>query len=98
MVATEVKDLAGQTATAAMEIRQLVEAIQSDSSEAASAIANITGVINEIHSVQGVIAAAVEEQAVTTNEVNRSVQEAAMGTGGIADATSELARLLAEVK
>lgn len=97
VVATEVKDLAGQTATAAMEIRQLVEAIQSDSSEAASAIANITGVINEIYSVQGVIAAAVEEQAVTTNEVNRSVQEAAMGTGGIADATSELARLLADV-
>ena len=41
-------------------------------------------VIGEINDFQATIAAAVEEQTATTNEMNRNVAEAAGGTQGIA--------------
>jgi methyl-accepting chemotaxis protein len=84
VVANEVKDLAAETAKATDEIGRLIEAIQRDSSGAATAITEVGEVINTIYEIQLTIAAAVEEQTATTNEISRSVTEAARGTGGIA--------------
>ena len=55
------------------------------------AISRISTVIAEINDFQATIAAAVEEQTATTNEMNRNVAEAANGTQGIAAAISGLA-------
>jgi methyl-accepting chemotaxis protein len=91
VVASEVKELAQETARATEDISQRVEAIQADTSGAVEAISRISTVIGEINDFQATIAASVEEQTATTNEMNRNVAEAAHGTQGIAAAISGLA-------
>ncbi|MGY2126885.1 methyl-accepting chemotaxis protein [Blastococcus sp. SYSU DS0617] len=91
VVASEVKELAQETARATEDISQRVEAIQADTAGAVDAISQISTVIGEINDFQATIAAAVEEQTATTNEMNRNVAEAASGTQGIAAAISGLA-------
>jgi methyl-accepting chemotaxis protein len=91
VVASEVKELAQETARATEDISQRVEAIQADTAGAVDAISRISSVIGEINDFQATIAAAVEEQTATTNEMNRNVAEAASGTQGIAAAISGLA-------
>jgi methyl-accepting chemotaxis protein len=83
VVANEVKELAKQTAKATEEISQKIEAIQGDTKAAVGAIGGITEVINQINDISNAIASAVEEQTVTTNEINRSMAEAARGVGDI---------------
>ena len=90
VVATEVKELARDTAKATEEISHQIEAIQTDSKNAVEAINEITLIINKINDIQSAIASGVEEQTVTTREIGRSVQEAATGT-------SEIARNIVEV-
>src|SRR5215203_4137527 len=91
VVASEVKELAQETARATEDISSRVQAIQSDTAGAVDAISQISTVIGEINDFQATIAAAVEEQTATTNEMNRNVAEAANGTQGIAAAISGLA-------
>ena len=91
VVASEVKELAQETARATEGISQRVQAIQADTAGAVDAIGQISTVIGEINDFQATIATAVEEQTATTNEMNRNVAEAAQGTQGIAAAISGLA-------
>jgi methyl-accepting chemotaxis protein len=91
VVASEVKELAQETARATEDISRRVEAIQTDTAGAVDAISRISTVIGEINDFQATIAAAVEEQTATTNEMNRNVAEAAHGSQGIAAAISGLA-------
>ncbi|MEU4695433.1 methyl-accepting chemotaxis protein [Actinoplanes sp. NPDC023714] len=83
VVASEVKDLAQETARATEDISRRVEAIQADTEGAVAAIEKISEVIGRISDFQTTIASAVEEQTATTAEMNRSVSEAATGTGDI---------------
>ncbi|MGY1815491.1 methyl-accepting chemotaxis protein [Blastococcus sp. SYSU D00820] len=91
VVASEVKELAQETARATEDISRRVEAIQADTAGAVEAIGQISSVIGEINDFQATIAAAVEEQTATTNEMNRNVMEAANGSQQIANAISGLA-------
>jgi methyl-accepting chemotaxis protein len=91
VVASEVKELAQETARATEDISRRVEAIQSDTAGAVEAIGQISAVIGEINDFQATIAAAVEEQTATSNEMNRNVAEAANGTREIASAIGGLA-------
>ncbi|MGY1813883.1 methyl-accepting chemotaxis protein [Blastococcus sp. SYSU D00820] len=91
VVASEVKELAQETARATEDISRRVEAIQADTAGAVEAIGRISAVIGEINDFQATIAAAVEEQTATTNEMNRNVAEAAGGSRDIASAISGLA-------
>ena len=84
VVANEVKELAKQTAKATEEIGQKIEAIQGDTKSSVKAIEEIGNIINQINDISNSIASAVEEQTVTTNEIGRSVSEAATGVGDIA--------------
>ena len=93
VVANEVKELAKETAKATEDISQKIEAIQTDTKGAVSAIAQISAVINQINDIQNTIASAVEEQSATTNEISRNLAEAAKGAvditkniGGVAEA------------
>lgn len=79
VVANEVKELAKQTAKATADITKKIEAIQADSKNAVSAIGEISDAIEKVNGYAGNIAASVEEQAATTNEVTRIVTEAAEG-------------------
>lgn len=84
VVAGEVKDLASQTGTATSDISARVLSIQEDTANAEQALQQITEVISQINESQTVIAAAVEEQTATVNEISHSVQSAAEGSAGIA--------------
>lgn len=84
VVAGEVKDLAAETGKATQEIGQRIEQIQSDTAAAVSAIENISGIISNINDYQTTIAAAVEQQTATTNEMSHSVSDASAGVSNIA--------------
>jgi methyl-accepting chemotaxis protein len=84
VVANEVKELAKQTATATEDISRKIEAIQTDTKAAVTAIGSISGIIAQVNEISGTIAAAVEEQSATTNEMSRSLTEAARGAGDVA--------------
>ncbi|HEX2918229.1 MAG TPA: methyl-accepting chemotaxis protein, partial [Edaphobacter sp.] len=84
VVANEVKELAKQTAKATEEIGQKIEAIQEVTKGAVSAIEEIGSIIDQVNDISNSIASAVEEQTVTTNEIGRSVSEAAQGVTEIA--------------
>ena len=84
VVASEVKDLAQETAKATEDISRRVEAIQSDTDSAVTAIEEISAIIAQINDYQTTIASAVEEQTATTNEMSRSISEASNGSISIA--------------
>jgi methyl-accepting chemotaxis protein len=83
VVANEVKELARQTAKATEDISRKITAIQVDTKGAAAAIETVSGVIHQINDISATIAAAVEEQSATTNEITRNVSEAASGASDI---------------
>ena len=91
VVANEVKELAQESAKATEDISRRVATIQSDTAGAVDAIVQISTVIGEINDFQAIIAAAVEEQTATTNEMNRNVAEAAGSSQSIASAITGLA-------
>jgi methyl-accepting chemotaxis protein len=84
VVATEVKELAQQTARATEDIAAKVVAIQENSQHATGSIANIARVIDEVNQAQSTIAAAVQEQTATANEIGRDIARATQGAERIA--------------
>jgi len=96
VVAGEVKELAQETARATEDIARRVEAIQTDTVGAVGAIGEISAIIASINDYQLTIASAVEEQTATTNEMSRSVAEAATGSHEIARTITDVARSAAE--
>lgn len=91
VVANEVKELAQETAKATEGIISRVAAIQDDTQEATGAIGRIGAVIREISDYQTAVAAAVEEQSATTNELAQSSVQAANGTQEIASSIGQVA-------
>lgn len=85
VVANEVKELAKQTAKATEDITNKITGIQKDSTGAVEAVAAIGVTIEKLNGIAGAIAASVEEQAATTNEVSRVVQESNKGVMNITD-------------
>ncbi len=74
VVAGEVKALAAQTSKATTEIGDQISAVQNATDSAISVMDQIGSVIARVESVSAAIAAAVEEQSVTTREIASSVQ------------------------
>jgi methyl-accepting chemotaxis protein len=92
VVAGEVKELAQETSKATEEIGRRIDAIQTDSQAAVTAINEISDIINQINDTQSTIASAVEEQTATTNEMSRNVAEAATGATEIASTITGVAQ------
>ena len=92
VVANEVKELANETAKATEEISQKIEAIRSGTAEAVQAIAEISGIISQMHDISTTIASAVEEQTATTKEIARNVAEAAIGESQVSENITSVAQ------
>jgi len=90
VVANEVKELAKETAKATETIGQRLTTIQDDTLGAVQAIGEICNVIHHISEISTSIAGAVEEQSATTDEIGRSISEAAAATQWIAQSTAGL--------
>lgn len=84
VVANEVKELAKQTAKATDDITNKIGAIQSDTKSAIDAIEGISQAVDKLNGISAVIAAAVEEQTATTNEITRVVVQSKKGVESIA--------------
>jgi len=91
VVASEVKDLAQETAQATNGIAEQVGRIQQDTQAAAAAMDEIRQIISMINDYQTTIASAVEEQTATSQEINQNIGQAAIGTSGIADSINLVA-------
>ena len=91
VVASEVKNLANQTARATEEIGGQIDGFRSAIQETASAIDGISGTIRNVNDVAQQIASAVDQQGSATTEIARNVEEASAGTqevtGGIGRVT-----------
>lgn len=92
VVASEVKDLAKQTSNATDEIRNKVSEIQEFSEEVASVISNISLSVSGLDEMNATVAAAVEEQRATLQEVARNTQEAAEGVLLVSDGISHVSQ------
>src|SRR5690242_18538049 len=68
VVASEVKNLANQTAHATEEISQQVATIQGETKTAVAAIQGISTIVGEINQIASAIAAAIEQQGSATRE------------------------------
>lgn len=85
VVANEVKELAKQTAKATNDITNKIGAIQQDTRSAVEAIGGISESVDKLNGISGVIAAAVEEQTATTNEISRVILQSKKGVESIAE-------------
>jgi methyl-accepting chemotaxis protein len=83
VVASEVKNLATQTARATDDITQQIAQIQGITAEAVDGVRSISAVISEMGGITSAIAAAVEEQGAATKEIARNVQEVASAANRI---------------
>jgi len=83
VVASEVKSLAGQTTRATEQIGQFISSIQGATDETVGAIKMISSKIHEINDISTTIAAAVEQQSVSTQEIASHVKKAAQNTAEV---------------
>ena len=85
VVANEVKHLANQTGRATEDITQRIQAIQSGTAEAVSAMSRIAETIAEMTGISGTVREAVERQDEATGAIVRNIDHAARGTSQVSD-------------
>ena len=79
VVANEVKELANQTNVATENIREKIEAMQRSTEGTIEEITQIDEVIRDVNDIVTTIAAAVEQQTVTTRDMASNIGRAATG-------------------
>ncbi len=96
VVASEVKQLANQTAKATDEISAQIKSIQDETDSTVAALAAINDQVGSLTEICGAVAAGVTEQSAAVSEITSNAQSAADGTqevngtiGGISEAASE---------
>ena len=90
VVASEVKQLASQTAKATEEIGTQIAGMQSATQDAVTSIKEIGQTIGRISEIATTIASAVEEQGAATQEIGRNIQQAAQVTSQVATSISDV--------
>jgi PAS domain S-box-containing protein len=93
VVASEVKSLSSQTAKATEEISAHISAMQRATDDTVTAIQGIGGT-GQISDIDKTIAIAVEQQGQATQEIARSVSQAAAGTSEVAGNISAVTRTI----
>lgn len=97
VVAAEVKQLAQRTSSATVDIRKQIVAMQESVANASHSMDKVTGVVANIAGISRTIAAAVEEQSVTTGTISQSVSTASSAASQIANQVSRSSTDLAAV-
>jgi methyl-accepting chemotaxis protein len=90
VVATEVKALAVQTQEATHEIRQKIDALQSDAANSIDAVHRITLAIEAIRPVFEHVNGAVAEQNRTTTEMSNNAASASQFIASVGDSATEI--------
>ncbi len=93
VVASEIKELAQQTAAATEGIREKIENIQLSTRETVEDIERISGVIQEVSEMINATAVAIEEQSVVTRDIATNIAQAAYGIHEVNDSVSQTSRV-----
>lgn len=79
VVASEIKELATQTTIAAQNINKMILDIQDSTKVSVENIKNIEKIIDDCNNLISTIAAAIEEQTVTTSEISNNISQLSSG-------------------
>ena len=93
VVASEVKNLAAQSAKATEGIQAEIGAMQKIISDVVNVIRDIVGRISQLNNENGAIAAAVEEQSATTASIASSLRSAATSVGALEGSISRVSEM-----
>ncbi len=96
VVASEVKNLANQTARATDEIKSKIDEIQNETSVTAESIRGFRETIRQIDELATAVSAAIEEQGAATAEIARNVEQAAASTSEISTLMGSVANSASE--
>ena len=88
-------DLSGLEAT--QEIKIKIEGIQESTTLTVEEIKQISSIINDVNDIVATIATAVEEQAVTTEEIAGNVAQASQGIGEVNENVAQSSSVSAEI-
>ncbi|MBO6510528.1 MAG: PilZ domain-containing protein, partial [Roseibium sp.] len=97
-VASEVKEMAEQTARATDEISGQIGEVQGSVRKAVTSIENIGKKVEEVRTLTPVVASAVEEQHASTQEIAMSAQNAASGTNAAAHNMGDVAEAIQQTR
>jgi methyl-accepting chemotaxis protein len=97
VVANEIKALAQQTATATEDIRARIESVQRSTRSGLEEIAKVGSVIHEVSDIVNGIAAAIEEQAISTRDISDNIAETACSVSSANTRVGENAQVSAEI-
>lgn len=92
VVAQEVKSLATQTARATQDIASQIADMQAATESSVTAIDIIQTKVGEIEQISAIIASAVQEQGISTQEIARNVRSAASGTSAMSTFVENVAK------
>tara|TARA_R110002072_G_scaffold254680_3_gene413553 strand:- start:579 stop:1268 length:690 start_codon:yes stop_codon:yes gene_type:complete len=98
VVASEVKNLANQTAKATEDIGGKVQNIQDATREAVTVNERISEIISKINEITANVASAVEEQGAATQEIARNVEQAASGTSEVSGTMVHVSEAVQETR
>lgn len=96
VVASEVKQLAQQTAQAIEEISAQIGSIQQKTKVSVTAIRDITETIEKINAIADNINTTMDEQTTATNEIANSIQQAAAGSSEASENVQGIQQLASE--
>jgi methyl-accepting chemotaxis protein len=96
IVASEVKNLASQTAKATEEIAAQIAGMQHATEEVTKAIAAISATVAEISEVAAAMAGAIQEQDATTQGIAANAQRTSTGTNEVLTTIGSVAKAVAE--
>jgi methyl-accepting chemotaxis protein len=102
VVASEIKELARQTAIAAKEIKSKISAMQNSTDSSISAIRSIAKVIDEVSCISKTIVSSVEEQSFTTkeiaNQISHTKDSATTISKGISSSADEISAVASNMR
>ena len=97
VVANEIKELARQTASATVDIKNQINEMQVTTSTTVADIEKISAVIDEIHSVINGIATAVEEQSAASTEIANNISQASQGIAEVNENVAQSSVVIADI-
>lgn len=97
VVAGEIKELATQTARATFEINEKVNGIQNATTNSIDNIEKINSIINDVNDLVTSIAAAIEEQTVTSQEISNNVTQLSAGVSETSENLSGSSAAVTEI-
>ena len=92
VVANEIKELANQSAKSADDIARRIEGIQISTSDAVTAIKNVSGIIVKVNESVESISSHAAQQTKASNEIASNVAQANTGAKRVAESVGEVAK------